>query len=443
MTEPISVRTEAINTLRTLLGQSTGSGDTELDTLSGEISSANATTSTLANSVVSLKNSVALLKAQMEVIATKVNADISSVEIKESDAASDEELAGTSNIVYSVEKGTIDIDNFYSDETHWIKHYTYDTLHIITYCLKTAKKLATADSQIWKVASFTDLSSVPDSGACMGECSYSGAVFMIENNNVYIKLTAATYLAAGEVYSGNFFWFDRNLSSKMFTYDDGYLVSANVAASSPFFATHASVGNLHFLSIHTKTVKQFTSNTEYKLAEFSVNLPITNASNMGTVAGHNGTYARVGRVIAPDTKTISFIWDHTQSKTMEVNTFLAINSIWIDSNATANDFAIYNGSTSVASSSNKICKYLTYKHFNVIQVSGNAASSWSSSTTTLATFTEPINTPDAEYLGQLYPIGTTSKRVLVSKQDARSLAYTVKYNSAQTGYFTYTYIWFA
>ena len=122
----------------------------------------------------------------MELINQTVKADIDNVHIEDPDAPTAEEQAGTgSTIKYTVEKGTMNPDAFYDDETHWIKHYTYDNLHVIEYSLKTKNKLFKSYGKI-EVASFNDLSSVPHSGSAMGFFHNRVFVFSIENNKVYV-----------------------------------------------------------------------------------------------------------------------------------------------------------------------------------------------------------------------------------------------------------------
>ena len=441
MSEPISVRTEAINTLRTLLGQSTGSeGDVALDELSNELSSTNTTTNTLANSIVSLKNSVALLKAQMELINETVKADLSTVEIKDPDAPTQEEQTGSgSTIKYTVEKGTIEIDYFYDDETHYIKHYTYDNLHVITYCLKLKKAVFSSSTlQTYKVATFTDLSSVPDSGTCMGIFKYK-SWFSIENNNIFLNFGRGEQLNKDVCESGYFYWFDRNSSSKMFTFEDGYLVSANVATASPFYATHAYVGNLHFLTIHTKAVQELTNGQEFKIAEFPNILSMPNANLMGHFVRHNGLWCHTGIVKASDNRTISI--KGSDAVAFHTNSFIALNLIWIDTKAVTNDTAISNATSTDFTSTDKYAKYLKYGRFNVVQAYG---SSNGLASNTIASFADPVVTPDAENVGVLYGQPTSSSNYQAGAQPVTKLdVRTFNGSCGLDGYHLYTYLWFA
>ena len=440
MSEPISVRTEAINTLRTLLGQSTGAeGDVALDELSNELSSANTTTNTLANSIVSLKNSVALLKAQVEAIAAQNSVDISGVKIQDPDAPSSEEQTGSGTTVkYTVEKGTIETTNFLDDETHWIKHYTYDNLHIITYCLKTVKVLNSQTGTIaFKVATFSDLSSVPDGGNMGYFGNYS--LFYIEGNNVILRQTTGSGAGLGSINkdystSGYFFWFDRSQTPKMFTIEDGYLVGANVATYSPNYAIHAYVGNLHFLTIHTKTIKQLDKNTTWKIAEFPNNLAIPNANAMGEWVSRDINYGAIFQhlVKASDSKTITI---SNPSNNVYTDSALTMNLIWIDSQSMESSTTIVNATSTSATSSDKYARYLTRGHFNVVQVYGQLGDS-----NTLASFADPVPTPDAEYFGIDFGLATYQGKIYnVRKTDVRTFYTSLKSTSVPT---IYTYIWF-
>ena len=447
MSEPISVRTEAIKTLRTLLGQSTGAeGDVALDELNGEISNTNSSVSTLGTSVVDLKKELALLKAQMKAIADAQNVDIDSIEIKPEDAATAEEQAGTAPIKYSVETGTMNTNYFKSDSTHYMKHYTYDNLHVIWYSLITTQSINDTSKQT-EVATFTDLSSVPDSGACMEVNKDISGMFSISGNSVYIQNCSSIYTDV----AGYFFWFDRNAQSRLFTFEDGFLVGSNVATTAPFYATHAYVGNLHFLTIHTKAITQMnvgsSSTLAFKMAEFPNSLSIPDANMMGRCGFWTGSNAYKLDTIAPDNKTISI---SSKGLSISINSLITINVMWIDTRAVQNDFTVITGTSTAMTSADKYVKYLKYGHFNFVQAYGCTPSAGiSSSTKIVAKFDQAVYTPETNS----YPFiqGRCGEQVMPFVQMERSdyLSFNAKAGNSEYNkyrgnlYYNFSYLWFA
>ena len=454
MTEPISVRTEAINTLRTLLGQSTGESgsDEALDTVNSNITNTNSNVSSLNTSVVDLKNSIALLQAQMQVVAAKVNADISSVEVKDLDAPTEEEQAGTSNIVYSVESGNINTNYFLSDSTHYIKHYTYDNLHVIIYALEASATISPyQNGGKYEVATFNDLSSCPDPTNCGGKFLGTYGYFYMEGNSLMIKVGLS--LSATDKLAGCIYWFNRSAASKLFTFEDGYMITSNFAGVNPYYATHAYVGNLHFLTIHTKTVQQLASSTTIPVAEFVNNMSIPNANMMGWALSSTplgGNAYNYFEVCATNNKTIAM----RTLRDVPINTPFAIDLIWVDQKATANDFYIVNGTTKSFTSTDKYCKYLKYEHFNLIQVYGSSGSTGiDQSNTQIAKFDSDvvIITPDGKIPRCSRPQSHSNLNhandINIEKQDLRTFTTETLTNMATYheygGYHLWTYLWFA
>ena len=259
--------------------------------------------------------------------------------------------------------------------------------------------------------------------------------------------------SSGATDTGFFYWFDRNSQSKLFNFEDGYLNSAKFNATSPFYAVHASVSNLHFLSIHTKAKEALSANTEYVIAEFPDYLPITTASHMGVAITFNGTRAYMAQVKAKTSKEISITPDVNGVPT---NSFITCNIIWIDSKTTANDTTIYTGTTgSQITSSDKFCKYLSFGRFRFVQVYGYF-NNYSPATGDIAVFNEAINTPDAESCGPVY--GNLVNGSIMSatgcakKRDLKTF-YLANLGNSKTlgseswnnypGYGNYSFLWFA
>ena len=390
MTEPIVLRSDAIKQLKEGLGTGASSSSeaavvsSDVSELSASLSSSQITIANLKEDVVSMKSTIETMRKQIAELATKTNTAIEEIQVETPDAptAEDEQEEAP---VYTVDTGSVNTNIITSDASTFVRHYTYDNLHVVIVYGKQAMR-DKEDGVVYDYVSFPDLSSYSgngmlpflDDGICM--INVNGNKLTITGNrplgtetvNAALDFTRQIDETTPRYYSA--FWFDRSAVSKLFTFEDGALLSSVVSMSSPYFATHAmlnvngSLSNVHFLHISTKTVANISAGSQVNIAQFNDNLSITTGLFMGVgFACSNDKSLRTHfQVIAPAVNTIA-IRSHMYD--IPANSNITINLIWIDSKTTAADYTVRVGNSELTTS-DKFSKQFIYKHLNVFQSYG-------------------------------------------------------------------------
>ena len=399
MSEPVVLRSEAIasiiNKINGVEDGANGQSNEELQTLSSNVSSNQTSLSVMRNDIVQLKESVALLKNQIVEIVNQVNVAVSSIEgdhqvdisdvgVERPDDPTEDDVITEQNpnpITYRVDSGALNIACFQSDSTSICKHYTYDNLHVVM--VNTSYVGGTAQDTEFELATFPTLSTYSGNSFLPAYKSDQGPgiAVAVNNNSLMLKISKSTPYTSAFCYTT--FWFDRSQSSRLFDMQDGQLISSVCATANPSYATHACVGNLHFLTISTQLVSKISGNLDVSICQFPSNLSITTGAYMGTGWGYSadGKDMYPFAVTAPNNNTIAirlFKGAFGTYLSIPANTFITINLMWIDSKATGNNCSIALGTVPACDSADRFAKHFNYKHLNVIQMYGNHSSVYAS-----------------------------------------------------------------
>ena len=388
MTEPIVLRSEAINRLQAALdqnglnGTSTTEQQAQINALSSSSSSAATSLATLRSDIVDIKEAIKLLKAQMAEVAEKAGATIEGIETTGADAPTEEdEQEGA--VIYRVDLGAINSAKFESNSSTFAKHYVYDVLHVVE--INTAFSSDSQTSNDVELATFPNLVGYSGSGylapvpgitnyTIINDDNYatsSSGTLKINGNKVHLTLGDSTTVDTSLRYMSGF-WFDRSTAPRVFNIEDGALLSSVVSPSTPYHATHAYLGNLHFLTINTKTVQKITAKTNTTIAQFQGNLSIPCGVHMGVCSVQPSVLSAQfhAYVSAPNINSISI---YSNNDDIPADSFLTINLIWLDNKATSSDAVVKVGSPRSLPSSDAFAKHFIYKHINAVQIYGNVA----------------------------------------------------------------------
>ena len=422
MSDPIILRSEAINSavnsMETRINDvsDTVTNSSEVASLSTVVTDAQISLTTMKNDIVKMKDAISLLQKQIVHLATSTSTELSDVKNTGDDApTTEDEEEGA--IPYSIDLGTFATDKGWkSDSTTVCKHYTYDVLHVILMSTAyTGTEKAWTKAYIAKtdkvdnllVATFPDLSSYKGHGFlpmvmpgpshqasansldASADDSFRFVDFLIRNNTVQCHRPLSTPLnsASNQVLCS--FWFDLSRQSRMFEIENGQLISSVASIASPSFCVHAKLGNLHFLSISTKTTSIIPTGQQTQIASFANNLAVSTGGFMGTgVAVSNDEESNLlFNVMAPSNNAIAV---RPRYKAIPVNSYLSIGLVWIDSLAVAGDCDVKLGTTPALSGAGAFAKLFTYKHLNVCQIYGTGSEF---SSRVVGRFSEAINTP--------------------------------------------------
>ena len=217
-----------------------------------------------------------------------------------------------------------------------------------------------------------------------------GNKLRLMGNNVITKIDTS------QCYTYQVWWFDRSAESKLFTFEDGSLITTYVSANSPHHALHAQLGNLHFLSISTQAAADIPKGTTVNVASFLNNLRISTGVYMGNIDSYtlnnSGGMApgltHSHYLTAPNTTTIAM----TASADIPAGSYLVAQVMWIDAQTAQEGCTVENAKSTFLNSNTTFAKRFIYGHLNMCQIYGSRSDK-TGGITTFSDFTLPLEDP--------------------------------------------------
>ena len=355
--------------------------------------------------IANLKVSVANINARLLAMITDNNLSAEQLEaitVPEPDAPTDEDSDADAP-VYSVDNGSLNADMFNADSTATCKHYTYDNLHVIIIDA-TRKAFTFTDATWYDMATFPNLSSYSGHGYItpllfnntIGN-GHNRYITRIEGNKIRIKCNGN--IASSESTRSEhmcYFWFDRTAQSKLFQFEDGQLYSYGFSINSPNHCVHASIGNLHFLSIQTQSLSECAKDLDVEMCQFTNNLAIPCGAHLGIGCSVPTQLLNTNQLLikAPSNNKISI---RGINCVIPTNAYITINCMWIDARALAavtgapGDTIVEQGTTAY-DSNDSFARRFNYGHLNVIQAYGSQSTP-SESSANIAVFSQTLTNP--------------------------------------------------
>ena len=435
MSEPIVIRSEQLSQLKDSIvggGEAVSStanpeADARVSSLSSDVDSSKVSISTLQDEVSTLKASVAQMKLQMAAIVETMDNNNLTIEHlneivpTEVDAPTAED-GDSAAPVYSVSTGTLNSSMFNADSTSFCRHYIYDNLHVIM--ISATRQAFTFEAGTWyEVASFSNLSGYTGHGyiapcvmSALNPVNTAHGICRLEGSKIKIMFASKkTFSATTQPQPWSFFWFDRDAQSKLFSFEDGQLVSTAVSINSPASAVHGRLGNLHFLSITTQLVNALAADSYVNICQFTSNLSITTGSHMGlctatasdlsksypmqVVAFSNNTIGVMNPLCLRSTQTdmlsgsnlTDWYYKNGRDDTIPAGSFITLDVMWIDARTVEGGASIVNGTTAM-NTNDAFAKHFKLGHLNVIQAYGSLSAP-SQNTSEIASFSSAVSIP--------------------------------------------------
>ena len=378
MSEPIVLRSEAITSVVNRidgvdLSPSSGSSE-ELQTLSSDVSASQSSITNMKNDIATLKNNVLLIQEQIRAIAESLEGQVTLDDIQVVDPDAPTAADGENDApVYTVGTGTLNSNVWNVNSTSFCRHYTFDNLHVVL--VNAAPLNDTMPTTLTDYASFSALPGYTGHGYLPAFHLSSCPLVRIEGNKLRLMgNNVITKIDTSQCYTYQAWWFDRSADSKLFTFEDGSLITTYVSANSPHHALHAQLGNLHFLSISTQAAADIPKGTTVNVCSFLNNLRISTGVYMGNIDSYtlnnSGGMApgltHSHYLTAPNTTTIAM----TASADIPAGSYLVAQVMWIDAQTAQEGCTVENAKSTFLNSNTTFAKWFTYGHLNMIQIYG-------------------------------------------------------------------------